>query len=78
VPIHDVTPKNANHNYFNTEWSYDNDSRCPDTALTPEQQREVATTYIPAFFRQYLYGRQNPIVSRGYPGVEVVTHQPIG
>lgn len=78
VPIHAVTPKSANHNYFNTEWSYDNDSRCPATGLTPEQQREVATTYIPAFFRQYLYRQHNPIVSRGYPGVDVVTHQPIG
>ncbi|GAB2831099.1 alpha/beta hydrolase family protein [Lentzea nigeriaca] len=78
APIHDVTPKYANHNYFNTEWSYDNDSRCPETGLTPEQQREVATTYIPAFFRQYLYGLPNPIVSRGCPGVDVVTHQPIG
>jgi hypothetical protein len=73
-----VTPKNANHNYFNTEWSYDNDSRCPDTALTPAQQRGIATRYIPAFFQQYLNGRQNPVVSRGYPGVDVVTHQPIG
>ncbi|NGY60975.1 hypothetical protein G7043_18750 [Lentzea sp. NEAU-D13] len=78
VPIHAVTPQHANHNYFNTEWSYDNDSSCPDTALTPEQQRRIATTYIPAFFRQYLHGQSNPIVSRGYPGVDVVTHQPIG
>lgn len=78
VPIHQVTPKNANHNYFNTEWSYDNDSSCPDTALTPDQQRRVATTYIPAFFRQYLQNQRNPIVSRGFPGVDVVTHQPIG
>ncbi len=76
-PIHAVTPKGANHNYFNTEWSYDNDSRCPAN-LTPEQQRKVATTYIPAFFRQYLYGQPNLIVSRGCPGVDVVTHQPIG
>ncbi|MCP2201814.1 hypothetical protein [Lentzea flava] len=78
APIHAVTPKHANHNYFNTEWSYDNDSRCPDTGLTPEQQRAVATTYIPAFFRQYLLGQHNPIVSGGWPGVDVVTHQPIG
>ncbi|MGW6935465.1 hypothetical protein ACWGE0_35760 [Lentzea sp. NPDC054927] len=78
VPIHAVTPKFANHNYFNTAWSYDNDSSCPDTALTPEQQRRIAATYIPAFFRQYLRGQQNPIVSRGRPGVDVVTHQPIG
>ncbi|MCX2947869.1 hypothetical protein [Lentzea sp. NEAU-D7] len=78
VPIHAVTPENANHNYFNTEWSYDNDSTCPATALTPEQQRRAATTYIPAFFRQYLGGRKNPIVGKGFPGVGVVTHQPIG
>ncbi|WP_086667232.1 alpha/beta hydrolase family protein [Lentzea kentuckyensis] len=78
VPIHRVTPKRANHNFFNTEWSYDNDGSCQGTGLSPEQQRKVATTYIPAFFRQYLYGGQNPIVSRGYPGVDVVTHQPIG
>ncbi|GHH56342.1 hypothetical protein [Lentzea cavernae] len=78
VPIHAVTPKNANHNYFNTEWSYDDDSTCPATALTPEQQRKIATTYVPAFFQQYLNGRWNPVVSRGRPGVDVVTHQPIG
>jgi hypothetical protein len=78
VPIHAVTPKNANHNYFNTAWSYDNDSTCPATALTPEQQRGIATTYIPAFFQRYLNGRQNPVVGRGFPGVDVVTHQPIG
>jgi dienelactone hydrolase len=79
VPIHHVTPKRANHNFFNTEWSYDHDGMCEGTpTLTPEEQRKVATTYIPAFFRQYLHGRQNPIVSRGYPGVAVVTHQPIG
>lgn len=77
VPVHAVTPKGANHNYFNTEWSYDNDSLCPSN-LTPEQQRKVATTYIPAFFRQYLHGQASPVVSRGYPGVDVVTHQPIG
>lgn len=78
VPVHHVTPKRANHNFFNTEWTYDNDGSCQDTGLTPEQQRKVAITYIPAFFRQYLYGARNPIVSRGYPGVDVVTHQPIG
>lgn len=78
VPIHAVTPKNANHNYFNTEWSYDDDSTCPAATLTPEQQRRVATTYVPAFFQQYLNGRRNLIVSRGLPGVGVVTHQPIG
>ncbi|MFD4676255.1 hypothetical protein ACFWNN_41485 [Lentzea sp. NPDC058450] len=78
VPIHAVTPKNANHNYFNTEWSYENDSTCADRALTPEQQRRIATTYIPAFFQQYLNGRKNPIVGNGFPGVDVVTHQPIG
>jgi hypothetical protein len=78
VPIHQVTPKRANHNFFNTEWSYDNDGGCQDTGLTPEEQRKVATTYIPAFFRQYLYGQRNPVVSKGYPGVEVVTHQAIG
>lgn len=78
VPIHAVTPKNANHNYFNTEWSYDDDSTCPAATLTPEQQRKVATTYVPAFFQQYLNGRRSPIVSRGFPDVGVVTHQPIG
>ncbi|MFD4637219.1 hypothetical protein ACFWN2_07875 [Lentzea sp. NPDC058436] len=78
VPIHAVKPLNANHNYFNTVWSYDNDSSCPDRALTPERQRRIATTYIPAFFQQYLNGRSTPIVSRGFPGVDVVTHQPIG
>ncbi|MGI5500871.1 hypothetical protein [Lentzea sp. CA-135723] len=78
VPIHAVTPGNANHNYFNTEWSYENDSTCADRALTPDQQRRIATTYIPAFFQQYLDGRRNPIVGNGFPGVDVVTHQPIG
>jgi dienelactone hydrolase len=78
-PIHHVTPKRANHNFFNTEWSYDHDNQCADgPTLTQEEQRKVATTYIPAFFRQYLGNRSNPIVSRGYPGVDVVTHQPIG
>jgi dienelactone hydrolase len=77
-PVHLVTPKRANHNFFNTEWSYDNDGYCQDTGLKPEQQRKVATTYIPAFFRQYLLNRPDPIVSRGYPGVDVVTHPPIG
>lgn len=52
VPIHKVTPRGANHNYFNTEWSYDNDSKC-SSGLTPAQQRQLARTYIPAFFRQY-------------------------
>lgn len=81
VPIHHVTPKRANHNYFNTEWSYDHDNDCggaPTPTLTPSQQRKVATTYIPAFFRQYLTGRPDPVVSRGGPGIDVVTHQPIG
>jgi hypothetical protein len=78
VPIHHVTPKRANHNFFNTEWSYDHDNQCADgPTLTQEAQRRVATTYIPAFFRQYLQNQRNPIVSRGYPGVDVVTHQPI-
>jgi hypothetical protein len=79
VPVHLVTPNRANHNFFNTEWSYDADNQCTDgPTLTQEEQRKVATTYIPAFFRQYLLGQRNPIVSRGYPGVNVVTHQPIG
>ncbi|SMC97854.1 alpha/beta hydrolase family protein [Lentzea albidocapillata] len=79
VPVHDVTPRRANHNFFNTEWSYDHDNSCPGTAtLTQEEQRKVATTYIPAFFQQYLNGRNNPIVGKGFPGVDVVTHQPIG
>jgi dienelactone hydrolase len=79
VPIHHVTPKRANHNFFNTEWSYDHDNRCADgPTLTREEQRKVATTYIPAFFRQYLRNERNPIVSKGCPGVDVVTHQPIG
>ncbi|WP_434442928.1 alpha/beta hydrolase family protein [Lentzea sp. E54] len=78
APIHHVTPHRANHNFFNTEWSYDNDGSCQDTGLSPEQQRAVAATYIPAFFRQYLYGVPSSIVSEGYSGVDVVTHQPIG
>jgi hypothetical protein len=78
VPIHAVTAVNANHDFFNTEWTYDNDSTCPDRALTPEQQRAVAKTYVPAFFGQYLNHRRSPVVDRGRPGIDVVTHQPIG
>ncbi|MGW6445842.1 hypothetical protein [Lentzea sp. NPDC055074] len=79
VPIHQVTPRRANHNFFNTEWSYDHDNACPGTpTLTPQEQRKVAKTYIPAFFQHYLNGWRDAIVDRGYAGVDVVTHQPIG
>lgn len=78
VPIHAVTAVNANHDFFNTEWTYDNDTTCPATQLTPEQQREVALSYVPAFFQRYLNNRPNPLVDRGRPGIDVVTHQPIG
>lgn len=78
VPVHHVTPKRANHNFFNTEWSYDHDNQCDGPTLTQREQRRIATTYIPAFFGQYLNNRPNPIVSRSHPGVDVVTHQPIG
>ncbi|MFD5825002.1 alpha/beta hydrolase family protein [Lentzea sp. NPDC060358] len=78
VPFHQVTPRRANHNFFNTEWSYDHDNFCtPGPTLTPEQQRKIATTYVSAFFQQYLNGRNNPIVSEGNRGVDVVTHRPV-
>lgn len=78
VPIHRATALKANHNYFNTEWSYTNDSKCPET-LSPQEQRRLATKYVPAFFRRYLNDDHtaDPIVSRGYPGVEVETALPV-
>nr|WP_052478079.1 hypothetical protein [Kibdelosporangium sp. MJ126-NF4]CEL15913.1 putative secreted protein [Kibdelosporangium sp. MJ126-NF4]CTQ93837.1 putative secreted protein [Kibdelosporangium sp. MJ126-NF4] len=56
-----VSLRNANHNYFNTNWTPpfqfgEDDSTCPAQELTPAQQQRALTAYAVAFYRYELYG----------------------
>jgi hypothetical protein len=67
----------ANHNYYNTNWSPpypfgEDDSTCPNTELTQGRQHDALTTYATAFYRYELYGDRSglPILTgRAHLGV---------
>ena len=56
-----ISVRYANHNYYNTNWSppFDlgqDDSRCPSTELSQNQQHGALVRYASAFYRYELYG----------------------
>lgn len=62
-PLHTFTVMGANHNFYNTEWTYDDASRYEDdplcrekapARLTDAQQRATGVALMGAFFRAYL------------------------
>ncbi|MFI8087258.1 hypothetical protein ACIF9R_02940 [Streptomyces sp. NPDC086080] len=75
----------GNHNFFNTEWtdgpepSGGDDTTCPDTAgrPTPEQQQNLAVSYLRAFYAYALKGDRSalPVLTGHgqFPGVDTVT-----
>ncbi|MBP2338861.1 pimeloyl-ACP methyl ester carboxylesterase [Saccharothrix coeruleofusca] len=81
VPFHEVDLAGANHNFFNSEWAYDNDSGCaPEDTWTEREQQDVTVRYISSFLRLHMLGDTSAeqLVVNGFPGVEVTTHRPIG
>lgn len=60
-PAYSVSLRDANHNFFNTQWTPpaslgEDDSTCPDRALTPRAQQNALTAYATAFFEVHLKG----------------------
>lgn len=58
-PAYSVSIKNANHNYYNTEWTppgdlTDDDSRCKDRELSPQRQQQALVQYATAFYERFL------------------------
>ncbi|MGW5646252.1 hypothetical protein ACWEV3_39715 [Saccharopolyspora sp. NPDC003752] len=67
VTDYSVSLLNANHNYYNTNWTPpfkfgEDDSTCPAQELAPAQQRHALTAYAVAFYRYELYGDQNGVL----------------
>jgi len=61
VTDYSVSLHQANHNYYNTEWTPpvlfgEDDSTCPAQELTPDRQQNALTGYAVAFYRYELYG----------------------
>jgi hypothetical protein len=61
VTDYSVSLHNANHNYYNVNWTPpfqfgEDDSSCPAQELTPDRQHDALTAYAVAFYRNELYG----------------------
>ncbi|MBQ0826122.1 hypothetical protein [Streptomyces tagetis] len=81
APFYEVDLAGANHNFFNSEWAYDNDASCaPQDTWSPTQVQDATSRYIVSFFRFHILGGQSveDTVLHGFPGVRVTTHQPVG
>ncbi|MEU1300370.1 hypothetical protein [Streptomyces shenzhenensis] len=79
VPFYEVDLAGANHNFFNSEWAYDNDTSCtPENTWSQLQQQSAASRYIVSFFRFHMLGDTSAgdVVVNGFSGVRVTTHQP--
>ncbi|MET9878578.1 alpha/beta hydrolase [Actinacidiphila glaucinigra] len=58
-PAYSVSVQNANHNYYNADWtppspSGVDDSTCPGQELTPHTQQGALTAYATAFYERFL------------------------
>lgn len=81
IPDYGLSLRDANHDYYNTEWSVPHpglpdqadDSTCPAAELTPDQQRTATVAYLVAFYERYLKGNPagEPVLTgqRPLPGV---------
>ena len=61
VPAYSVSLRNANHNYYNTQWTPpslfgEDDSTCPEREVTPAAQQAALTAYAIAFYERFLHG----------------------
>lgn len=80
VPFYEVDLAGANHNFFNSEWAYDNDTSCtPQDTWNPPQVQDITSRYIVSFFRFHILGDQSveDTVLNGFPGARVTPHQPV-
>jgi dienelactone hydrolase len=65
-PLHQITVEGANHNWFNSVWTFDDNEGTNDTVcglpskgsgrLTIAQQERVGLAWMAAFFRRYVGG----------------------
>jgi hypothetical protein len=81
-PAYSVSVREANHNYYNTEWTPpsplgEDDSTCPAQELTPGIQQSALVAYAVAFYERHLHDdRSYQAVLTGrrpLPGVESTT-----
>ncbi|MBT3154950.1 hypothetical protein HTV45_29450 [Streptomyces sp. CHD11] len=80
VPFYEVDFSGANHNFFNSEWAYDNDTSCePENSWSELEQQSATTRYIGSFFRYHMLGDASAedVVVNGFPGARVTRHQPV-
>ncbi|NJP99857.1 alpha/beta hydrolase family protein [Streptomyces zingiberis] len=80
APFYEVDLAGANHNFFNSEWAYDNDTSCaPQDTWDPARVQDAASRYIVSFFRFHMLGDQSvkDTVLNGFPGARVTTHRPV-
>jgi dienelactone hydrolase len=67
-PLHAITVEGANHNWFNSVWTFDDFGKTGDDAcgtqseetarLTDKQQARVGLAWMAAFFRRYVGGER--------------------
>lgn len=80
VPFYEVDFSGANHNFFNSEWAYDDDSSCtPEKSWNELQQQSATSRYIGAFFRYHMLGdaKAEHEVVNGFEGARVTVHKPV-